>query len=378
MTEQRRPAAGASSAVAEKTLIIDCDAHNVPLPQAVAAYLSQRWRDYFGLIGLRTPDANGLVRARLGASRSDAWSPSGHPPGTDPGFFREQHLDGWNIDAVILNSAAAYQQQYLGGNQPAAFSAALMTAANDWAAEEWLALDDRYYSSICSPFEEADLAVKEIDHRAGQNHFVHVQLPFRTQKPIGNPKYWPLFEAATHHELPVGFHPGSIGNNQVTGAGWPSYYFEDHVGLPQAVFSQVASLIFEGVFDRFPTLRIIIQEGAWSWVTPYCWRLDRAWIQLRDEVPHLQRKPSEYVREHFWFTSQPVEEPERPPQFIEAWELFEMPDRLVYASDYPHWDFDAPTEALPRVMPEAARKAVLGENALKLYGDKLADVAERA
>ena len=68
MTEQRRPAAGASSAVAEKDLIIDCDAHNVPLPQAVAAYLSQRWRDYFGLIGLRTPDANGLVRARLGAS----------------------------------------------------------------------------------------------------------------------------------------------------------------------------------------------------------------------------------------------------------------------------------------------------------------------
>jgi hypothetical protein len=107
MAEQSRPAADASSAVAEKTLIIDCDAHNVPLPEAVAPYLPQRWREYFEMIGLRTPDANGLVRARLGASRSDAWSPAGRPPGTDPQFFREQLLDEWNIDAVILNSGAA-------------------------------------------------------------------------------------------------------------------------------------------------------------------------------------------------------------------------------------------------------------------------------
>jgi uncharacterized protein len=377
MTEQSRPAADAGSGVTDKALIIDCDAHHVPAPEAVAPYLSQRWRDYLNMVGLRTPDAHGLIRARLGASRSDAWSPSGRPPGTDPEFFREQLLDEWNIDAVILNSAAAYLQQYLGGNQPAEFSAELMTAANDWTAEEWFALDDRYYGSICSPFEEADLAVKEIEHRAEQSHWVHVQLPFRTQKPIGNRKYWPLFEAVTHYDLPIGFHPGSIGNNLVTGAGWPSFYFEDHSGLPQALLNQVASLIFEGVFDRFPTLKIIIQEGAWSWVTPYCWRLDRAWSQLRAEVPHLQRKPSDYVREHFWFTSQPVEEPERPQQFMEAWELFGMPDRLMYSSDYPHWDFDSPG-ALPGVMPEEVRKAVLGANALKLYGDKLADLADRS
>ena len=161
-------------------------------------------------------------------------------------------------------------------------------------------------------------------------------------------------------------HPGSIGNNLVTGAGWVSFYFEDHAGLPHALYNQIASLICEGVFDRFPDLKIVILEGGWSWVAPFMWRFDRAFEQLRREVPHVQRRPSEYIRDHFWFTTQPIEEPEHPEQFGEALAALGMPDRLLFSSDYPHWDFDPPS-ALPTSLTPDLRRAILFENALALY-----------
>jgi predicted TIM-barrel fold metal-dependent hydrolase len=349
------------------TFIVDTDAHNLPLPPDLEPYLPERWAEYLRLIGLRTPAEFGLVRSRWMASRTDAWSPDGKPPGNDPAYFREQLLDAFDIDVAILNSLAMVLQTYIGGNQPPEFSAALLHAANQWAVEHWLDFDDRLYSSICVPFEDSQLAVAEIERWAEHERFVQISMPFRSQKPYGHYKYWPIFELATHYDLPIGLHPGSIGNNPVTGAGWPSFYFEDHVGLPQALFAQVASLVCEGVFDRFPTLKIVFQEGGWSWVAPYAWRFDSAWRQLRAEVPNLQRKPSEYMREHLWYTSQPIEEPERPEQFLEAFARSGVADRLMFSSDYPHWDFDSPDEALPLTLPEETRQKIFSGNALALY-----------
>jgi hypothetical protein len=249
-----------------------------------------------------------------------------------------------------------------------------MGALNDWGAEAWLEHDARWLSSICVPFEDADASVREIDRRREGAHggrFVQVLVSDRTEKPAGNPKYWPLWEAAAHHGLPVAFHPGGRGMNPITGCGWPSFYYEDHVGYPQAAFSHLASLIFEGVFDRWPGLRVVMVEGGYSWAVPYARRLDSSWRLLRDEVPDLERAPSEYVRDHVWFTTQPVEEPERPGWFAAMYRQLEragLGERLMFSSDYPHWDFDAPTDALPRGLGDDARRKILAGNASALYG----------
>jgi predicted TIM-barrel fold metal-dependent hydrolase len=349
-----------------KPFIVDCDSHIMPSTEDLAPYLPQRWRRYLATFGLRTPGELGMVRARWMACRADAWSPTGRQPGSDPAFFREQLLDAFDVDRAVLNSVMMSAQVVVGGNQPRDFTAALMTAANDWTAEHWIAFDERMYASICSPFEDPRAAVREIERWAGER-FVQILLPFRLQRPLGSPFYWPLFEAATALDLPIALHPGSIGNNMITGAGWPSYYYEDHVGLPQALMNQIASLICEGAFDRFPTLKIVFLEGGWSWITPYVWRLERAFDQLAEEVTHVRRRPSEYVHDHFWFATQPIEEPGRPEELLEALEILGMPDRLLFSSDYPHWDFDAPDEAIPLTLPVATRRSILGTNALGLY-----------
>jgi len=357
--------------------IIDTDVHNAVPPDSIHAlgpYMSKRWARYLELIGARSLGEDPLIRARPATSRSDAWPPNGKGPGEDPDFVRRQLLEAYDIHCGILNNTSGTWQPYIGGNQPAGLTIELMHALNDWAADEWLAIDRRWRSSICVPFEEPAAAAREIALRRDgpdADRWVQVLLADRLEKPIGNPKYWPMLDAAAEYGVPLAFHPGGRGMNPITGCGWPSYYFEDHVGYPQAAFSHLASLIFEGAFDRWPQLKVVMVEGGYSWAVPYAWRLDGAWRLLREEVPDLERKPSEYVRDRVWYTTQPMEEPERPqwyPAMYRQMERAGLGNRLMFSTDYPHWDFDSPTHALPRSLDQDARRHILAENASALYG----------
>jgi hypothetical protein len=298
--------------------------------------------------------------------RTDSWSPSGKPPGADVEYFCHQLLDEYGFDAVILNNIMAALQGFNGGAAPQELTNAVMHASNAWAAEEWIAADERFYSSMVVPLEEARSAVAELESWAEHPGFVGVVVPFRTHAPIGNRKYWDIIEAAVHHGLPLGFHPGNGGNSPLTGAGFPSFYFEDHTGLAHALATQMASLVCEGVFDRWPDLKILVMEGGWTWVPAYADRFDSAWSQLRDEVSHLERRPSEYIRDHFWYSTQPMEEPEQDHHLLQAIQALDAPDRIMFSSDYPHWDFDPPNE-VARLVPDEMRDGVMGRNAARFY-----------
>lgn len=347
--------------------IVDTDVHNFPMIDQLRTRMPARWRDYMDRFGLRTGGGEqGVVRARWMGSRTDAWPPNGNPPGSDPDFMREQLVDAFDVDYVILNNSMGHAQAMVGGSAPQDFTNALMAAGNDWVAEEWLD-DPRIYTTMLVPYEDGRSAVKEIERWASHPRFLQVGVPVRTQRPMGNPKYWDLIEACVHYDLPLVFHVGYGSNGPLTGAGTPSFYYEDHVNFPQALMSQMASLVCEGVFDRWPTLKVVFQETGWSWVPPFAWRFDRAWRQLREEIPHLQRKPSEYLGDHFWYTTQPWEDGERPEQLEQAMEIFGRPEKLLFASDYPHWDFDSPAETMKLIGNEKLRRQIMGENAMALY-----------
>jgi predicted TIM-barrel fold metal-dependent hydrolase len=121
------------------------------------------------------------------------------------------------------------------------------------------------------------------------------------------------------------------------------------------------------VFERFPTLKLVLIESGFAWLPSLSWRLDRAWKMLRDEVPHLQRQPSATIKEHVWLTTQPMEEPSRPAFFLQLLEQLDMNDRLMFATDYPHWDFDAPDQAFPVRLPPELKQQIQRDNAYALY-----------
>lgn len=350
-----------------KTPIIDSDVHSL-LPSAadISPYISERYREVHDVYGLRRPSPIGYFATvlRTVAARADSHPPGGGPPGSDLDFMREQLLDQWDMERAVLNPI--YQLYF--GEELGQLALELTRGLNNWTIEEWLEREERFSAAICVPYEEPDLAVEEVHRLGSDDRFVHVLFNVPTHVPLGNRKYWPIFEAAVEHDLPIAVHVGGVAGNCVSGTGWPSSYYEFHSGFAQAFQDELINLVFSGVFQRFPNLKFVFAEGGFGWLPPLMWRMDRAWWRLRAEVSHVDRLPSDYVREHFWFTTQPIEEPERPEDFNALIEEIGSPDRLLFSSDYPHWDFDAPDLALPPGIDPEWRRGIMAGNARALYG----------
>jgi predicted TIM-barrel fold metal-dependent hydrolase len=277
--------------------------------------------------------------------------------------MREQFLDPQRVAYGILTplaSAPAQSNLELG--------AALATAWNDWLVAEWLDREPRFRTSIVTAYEDPPAAVAEIKRRAADRRFVQVQFTGRPQEPMGRRKYWPIYEACEEYGLVVMTHAFGSYGNPVTGAGWPSFYLEEHVGPAQAMQANVISMVFEGVFERFTGLKLLSAENGFGWLPSLMWRLDASWKLLKSEVPHLKRLPSEVIREHVYVCTQPMEEPPKPRHFRELFEqLGDAVDNVVFASDYPHWDADEPDTAFPVDLRHALQQKIYFDNAARLY-----------
>ena len=246
---------------------------------------------------------------------------------------------------------------------------ALARAINDWLAATWLDHDSRFRGSIVISTEDPPAAAAEIRRSARDRRFSQVQFAGRSAEPMGRRKYWPIYEACVEVGLPVMTHGFGNTGNPITGAGWPSYYLEDHAGPPFVMQANITSLVMEGVFDLFPTLKVVSVENGFGWAPPLMWRMDEAYRVLHAEVAHLKRPPSEYVMEHVYFATQPVEEPGKPQHFQYLMNQYAgFADRLLFSSDYPHRDADAPDRALPQLRDPLVRDKVLRRNGRELYG----------
>jgi len=98
------------------------------------------------------------------------------------------------------------------------------------------------------------------------------------------------------------------------------------------------------------------------------WRLDQNYRGLRDEVPWLKKLPSEYILEHFRATTQPMEEPPNLQHLVQILDMIGSDDFLMFATDYPHWNFDAPNQAIPNVITGELRERIMWKNAAVFYG----------
>jgi len=358
-----------TAAPAKQALAIaDCDIHPSPksVEKEVFPFLSKHWQEYYNTYGtlLRQPYQNGPAypKGQPDAARRDAYVPDGGKPGTDLAFMQKQHLDPYNVQLGVLNPLKSGQ-----GLQNPDFAGALCSAVNDWQIAEWTSKDARLKGSVCLPYEDAALSVKEIEKRAGDPNFIQSFMLIRTADPMGNRRYWPIYEAAAEAGLPLAVHAFGFGGASITGSGWPSYYIEDMVGHSQSAQNVVASMVLEGVFERSPKLKLVIVEAGFAWAPSLAWRLDRIWAQNRLELPHVTRPPSEIMREHVWYTTQPFEEPDRRGHLKDTFEWIGW-DRLLFATDYPHWDFDDPSRIPLPPADEATRNAFYLQNARDLYG----------
>ena len=365
MNVQFRPEPSASVSV--KTAIADCDIHPARATNAeLFPFMAKRWHEHLEAYGKQA--YHGMMegppypKAQPNASRRDAWPPEGGPQGSSLSFMQKQLLDPYNVALGVLNplnSGQGLRNQDLAG--------AICSAINDWQIEKWTAKDSRLKGSIVVANEDGVSAAAEIRKRAGDKNFVQVLLLSRNVEPLGQRRYWPIYEAAQEIGLPIGIHAFGFGGNPLTPSGWPSFYIEEMVGHAQCQQTVLASLVLEGVFERYPKLKMVMIEAGFGWAPSLGWRLDKNFERLHSEVPYLKRKPSEYIRDHIWWTTQPMEDPERRDHLFQVIEWIGW-DKLLFATDYPHWDFDEPSRVLPAGVSDANREAFYLGNAKKLYG----------
>jgi len=343
--------------------VVDTDVHvAVPSIAALYPYLSDHWHDYLVESGVRSLEVNTYPRGSDLSARPDARPDDpALPPGSTLEQVQGQLLEPWNVQRAIVH--CDYGVHLLHNED---LAVAMARALNDWLADQWLSRDRRLCGSITVCTDRPEPAVAEIERLAGRPEFVQIALPARSQQPYGKRVYWPIYEAAERHDLVVAIYAGGGIGNPITAVGWPSLYLEDYVSFAQAFQAQLLSLVAEGVFVKYPRLKVVFIESGFTWIPSTMWRLDKNWKGLRREVPWIDRLPSEMIREHLRVTIQPLN---APVQVLDrVIEHLGGDTMLLFSTDYPHWQFEEPADAWPLALDAASLDRVLRESAIVTYG----------
>jgi uncharacterized protein len=353
---------------------IDCDLHPaMPTVPALLPYLDAYWRDQLtnrhidrSAFNLTSYPPNAPLSARpdwrqaLSAQASSAQASGA--PGGELAMIRAQALDPFGTRFAICNvlhgAVALFNED---------MAAALCSAVNDWTTKELLDQEPRLRASILVPMHNPALAVAEIERKAADRRFVQVLMLAAGEMLLGRRIYWPIYAAAEKHGLAIGIHAGSTYHHAPTAAGWPAHRLEDYVAQSTAFESQLLSFLAEGVFQKFPALRIVLIESGFTWLPTLLWRTSKTWRGVRPEVPWIDRPPADILRERVRLTLQPVDAPRTDPQKL-ARTLAHIgsDDILLFSTDYPHWQFDG-DDVLPEGMPEEAVRKLLIDNPLATY-----------
>lgn len=242
----------------------------------------------------------------------------------------------------------------------------LSLAYNRWFAERILKADEKLGSMIYLPFGDPELCCKMVEEFADKQGVIGFMITSVRHKPVHHNDYMKLYSLLQEVGKPLGFHAG--------------YYWADEWTKQINQFGAMHSLSFvwcnvvhmtnwvwNGLCEKFPDLNVLWIESGLAWVPWLMQRLDHTYLMRTSEAPLLKKVPSEYMRDMF-YTSQPLETDNMKALELTC-EMVDAPNKLLYASDWPHWDFDTPSVIwdMP-FLNEQDKRNILGLNAAKLFG----------
>src|SRR4051812_40274431 len=269
-----------------------------------------------------------------------------------PGFTRPQSMFH---QAMVTATSAAY---------------------NDFLINEVLPASSRIKAEIMINHRNPADGAAEIRRVGSHPGFVGIYTEFGgNYEPIGTAKHDPIFAAAVEHDLVVTSHIGMFWQ-KASPLSEGTRTWTELVGISAVCISMayVGSMIMQGLFDKFPTLRVIIKEGGFWWLPEFMARADDYYLSHPGDIKLVERKlesgekflsklPSEYFDSNIRFSSQPVCFPRDPKHFKMLMDLCRGEDMLLYSSDWPHATFDPINWAFDPAISEEGRKKILSDNA---------------
>lgn len=231
---------------------------------------------------------------------------------------------------------------------------ALARAYNDWILEHVVDPDQGIYGTVIVPDWDPEFGVEELE-RVGRNEgFVGAQNWFSQKTPWGTQAHDPIFEKLVELDLPLLLHPLGVGERfDQIGDAQRTYTEVLTVSLGRNLAANVMSLIMTGVFDRYPDLDVVFQEGGTNWIPYLANRADEFYQEHPEDVRlterkfeagerYLDRMPSEYIYDNIYVTTQPIALPERSDHREAMLTVSHADDMFMFSTDWPHVSTDTP------------------------------------
>ena len=241
-------------------------------------------------------------------------------------------------------------------------------AYNRFMFEEFLSKSPRLKAVALLPMQDLEAAVTELRAAVGDYGMVGAMLPaLGKHPPLGRRDYFPLYEEAQRLSTMLAVHSATQGIHHLGADDFQRFIEVNTYCFPVGLFRHLVSMMFAGIPELFPELRVGWMEGGCGWVPYWLERMDEKW-ELRGavEAPALKRAPTEYVRDGRWYFHTEADEKMLPYVISVIGD-----DRLFYASDFPHWDSHYPQSVDDMLSREdlsaETKRKVMGANAKALY-----------
>ena len=247
-------------------------------------------------------------------------------------------------------------------------AAAHSRAYNTWMLQACTGYRNRLYPVGHITLRHPAEAVRELERLAkAEVRTVFVGALPIDGKSFGHPDFDPVWAAAQGLDLAVGLH--LVVHGKYLGNEWykdrdPGFMFLS-MNVIQDPRMALTTMVYDGVFERFPRLRVATIEAASGWVAEWIDRLDYRFSYM-GHTTQMKRTASEYFARNIWISADPVER--TLPYMIEL----VGDEKFFFGSDYPHAEgFTTPVanarKALAR-LPESSVNKVLGDNAARFFG----------
>jgi len=272
-----------------------------------------------------------------------------------------EFLDRAGIEGTVLFSTGGLGFGQLREPQ---WASALANAYNTWLYEKFLKVTPRLHGMALLPVQNVPDAVNELRRCVNELGMVGALLVAGHRRPLGDSYYYPIYEAAQELETVLAVHAGGPGNRLDQ---FDRAIEARCLGHPTSQMIELTSLMFSGVFDRFPRLRFAFYEAGVAWAMFLIERIQEAYEQWGVQAPDLKLAPKEHLTSgRIYFHAELDEE-------ILPYAVQQLGDEvLLYASDYPHL---APVKILHtleqfkqrRDISDESKARILGQNARRLY-----------
>ncbi len=308
----------------------------------------------------------GAVGARQGVvSDTTIKYVEGRRGGFDP-HARIVDLDADGIDAAFLYPSLGL---FAGAIADPGLAAAVCRAYNRWLADYCRPYPDRLFGVAMLPMQSIDLAIEEMRYARkdlGMRGGFLRPNPYNGRM-LHHPDYAPFWAAVEELDFSIGLHEGASGGMPQVGVDRFETRGARHIiSHTMEMMLAAMSVIWCGVCDRFPRVRIAFLESGGGWIAPWLDRMDRHFDDQGFNDSGLSMRPSELFRRNCWISFEPVE------GSLSVLADYIGPHKILWATDYPHPDgfFPGAPQLIAKrpELSEATKRQILAGGAAGFYG----------